>query len=81
MEHLTIHNLDENIKARLEKQAKEHGRSLEEEAKEILRHALTEQENPLNLATMIERRFAPFGDFELPEISREPMRQIPAFDE
>ncbi len=63
MAQITIYNLDENIKDRLEKQAEEHGRSLEEEAKEIIREALTED----------ERRFAHCGDFEIPEISREPI--------
>lgn len=49
MTHLTIHNLDENIKSRLQKQAEKHGRSLEEEAKEILRLTLTKQESPSNI--------------------------------
>ncbi len=80
MTYLTIHNLDENIKARLQKQAEKHGRSLEEEAKEILRNALTEEEKTINIVTMIERRFAHCGDFELPEIPREPMCQIPTFE-
>jgi plasmid stability protein len=81
MTDLTIHNLDENIKARLQKQAEKHGRSLEEEAKEILRLTLTKQEHPSNIVTMIERRFAHCGDFELPEIPREPIRQIPTLEE
>lgn len=81
MTHLTIHNLDDFIKSRLQKQAEEHGRSLEEEAREILRSALTEDEEPINIVTMIERRFAHCGDFELPEIPREPIRQIPTFQE
>ena len=81
MTHLTIHNLDENIKNRLQKQAEKHGLSLEEEVKEILRLTLTKQESPSNIVTMIERRFAHCGEFELPEIPREPIRQIPTFEE
>lgn len=81
MTHLTIHNLDENIKAYLQEQAEKHGRSLEEEVKEILQLTLTNQESPLNIVTMLERRFAHCGDFELPEIPREPIRQTPTFEE
>ena len=72
---ITIFNLDDEIKSRLQKRAEKNGRSLEEEAREIIRMALTEDhEQPLNLATMIERRFANLEDFELPEIKREPIR-------
>ena len=74
MNNITISNLDNDIKYRLQKQAEKHGHSLEEEAREILRQALTKDDEPaLNLATMIEQRFANFEDFELPEIAREPI--------
>ena len=43
--------------------------------------AKVEDEEPTNIVTMIERRFAHCGDFESPEIPREPIRQIPTFDE
>ncbi|AFZ27184.1 hypothetical protein Cylst_5140 [Cylindrospermum stagnale PCC 7417] len=82
MTNITISNLDDDIKSRLQKRAEKHGRSLEEEAREILRLTLTENnEQPLNLATIIERRFANFGDFELPEITREPIRTVSTFEE
>jgi len=72
MNNITLSNLDDEIKFRLQKRAEKHGRSLEEEAREFLRMALTENhENPFNLATMIEKRFTNLGDFELPEIHRE----------
>ncbi len=35
------------------------------------------KDNSLNLASVIERRFAHFGDFELPDIPREPLREPP----
>ncbi|MHC5827191.1 MAG: FitA-like ribbon-helix-helix domain-containing protein, partial [Nostoc sp.] len=80
--NITISNLDEEIKSRLQKRAEKHGRSLEEEAREILRMALIENyEYPLNLATMIEQRFANLGDFELPEILGEPIRIGSTFEE
>jgi antitoxin FitA len=80
--NITISNLDDDIKSRLQKQAEKHGRSLEEEAREILRLALTENnEDTLNIATIIEQRFANLGDFELPEVRREPIRTISTFEE
>ncbi|MCC5599103.1 FitA-like ribbon-helix-helix domain-containing protein [Nostoc favosum] len=82
MNNISISNLDDDIKSRLKKRAEKHGRSLEEEAKEILRMALIENhEQPLNLANMIEQRFANLGDFELPEIPREPIRTVSTFEE
>ena len=81
MTSIVIQNLDDDLKARLQKRAEERGRSLEEEAKEILRIALTEKaEQPVNLALAIERRFANFSDIEIPTIRREPMREPPKFE-
>ena len=81
MTSIVIQNLDNDLKVRLQKRAEERGHSLEEEAKEILRIALTENaEQPVNLAFAIERRFANFGDFEIPTIPREPMREPPKFE-
>lgn len=82
MTNITIQNFDDDLKNRLQKRAEYYGRSLEEEAKEILRAVLTENvEKPLNLALAIERRFADFGNFELPTISREPLREPPNFED
>jgi plasmid stability protein len=55
---------------------------MEEEAREILRSALTASPPVMgNLAETIRRRFAAFGglDFELPQ--RDAMRQPPGFGE
>jgi plasmid stability protein len=80
MSNITIQNFDDDLKNRLQKRAEYYGRSLEEEAKEILRAVLTENTlEPLNLALAIERRFAHFSDFELPTIAREPLREPPNF--
>ncbi|MCC5665406.1 plasmid stability protein [Nostoc sp. CHAB 5784] len=82
MNSVTISNLDDNIKSRLQKRAEKHGRYLEEEAKEILCLALTENyDHPLNLANILEERFANLGDFELPEIPRELIRTLSTFEE
>jgi plasmid stability protein len=78
MNNITIQNFDDDLKNRLQKRAEYYGRSLEEEAEEILRAVLTENAlEPLNLASAIERRFAHFGDFELPTITREPLQEPP----
>ena len=71
MASMTIRNLDEDIKQRLRVQAAEHGRSMEEEARAILRTALTEAASPTNLAQAIRARFAPLGGVELDIPSRE----------
>ena len=82
MTNITIQNVDDDLKNRLQKRAEYYGRSLEEEAKEILRAVLTENRlEPLNLVLAIERRFAHFGDFELPMITRDPLREPPNFED
>ena len=71
MASMTIRNLDEDIKQRLRVQAAEHGRSMEEEARAILRTALTEAASPTNLAQAIRARFAPLDGVELDIPPRE----------
>jgi plasmid stability protein len=78
---ITISNIDDNIKNLLQQRASKNGRSLEEEAKEILRLALIEnQKPPGNIVSMIEKRFAHLGEIELGEVKREPMRPAPTFE-
>ena len=81
MASLTIRNLDEPVKARLRIQAAVHGRSMEEEARTILRAALN-RETPThgNLYDAIRARVAESGGFELELPPREPMRDPPTFD-
>lgn len=82
MASITIRNLDEPLKARLRVQAAMHGRSMEDEARAILRTALSKEPAPPgNIAAAIRARFAPLGGVELPEVSREPMREPPDFAE
>lgn len=82
MATLTIRQLDEKTKTRLRVRAAHHGRSMEEEAREILRSALTAA-SPVkgNLAETIHRRFAVLGglEFELPR--RDPIRGAAEFGE
>ena len=75
MASLTIHNLDDDLMRRLRVRAAEHGHSMEEEARAILRTALNEHEIPDNLSRAIRARFAPLGGVELEIPPRDPMRE------
>ena len=78
MASITIRNLDERTKTRLRVRAAQHGRSMEEEARTLLRAALTE--DPVaggNLADAIHARFRRLGGVELRVPAREPMREPP----
>jgi plasmid stability protein len=79
---LTIRQLDERVKSRLRIRAANHGRSMEEEAREILRSALVAQPSLKdNLADIVRRRFAPLGGVELELPPRDPIRNPFDFSE
>ena len=62
MASLTIRKLDERTKARLRVRAAQHGRSMEEEARTLLRVALRDDVAPAgNLADAIRSRFRRLG--------------------
>ncbi len=77
MATLTIRNLDERTKTQLRIQAARHGRSMEEEARTILRTAI-EAQQPVagrsGLGSRIHQHFAQLGgvELELPERSSRP---------
>jgi plasmid stability protein len=78
MASITIRKLDEQTKARLRVRAAHHKRSMEDEARNILRAALAEDRaTPGNLADAIRRRFRPLGGIELRLPGRAPMREPP----
>ena len=80
MPTLTIRQLDEKTKSRLRVQAAHHGRSMEEEAREILRSALiTVPPKARNLAESIRQRFSALGGVELELPKRDPVRHPPDF--
>lgn len=82
MASITIRNLDDTLKSRLRVQAAVHGRSMEDEARDILRSALNREPTRRgSLAASIRAKFAPLGGVELPVVVREPMRAPPSFDE
>ncbi len=82
MATLTIRQLDQKTKTRLRVRAAHHGRSMEEEAREILRSALTTSSRTKgNLAEAIRRRFASFGGIEISLPQRDAVRKAPGFAE
>jgi plasmid stability protein len=77
---LTIRRLDEGLKQRLRLRAANHGRSMEEEVRVILKTALnSDAPARLNLAESIRRHIAPIGGVELKFEPREPIRRPPKF--
>ena len=78
MATLTIRNLDEGTKAQLRIQAARHGRSMEEEARTILREAIEASQpsaaTKQGLGSRIHAHFARIGgvEWELPERSSQP---------
>jgi plasmid stability protein len=78
MASITIRKLDEQTKTRLRVRAAHHKRSMEDEARNILRAALAQDAaKPRNLAEAIRQRFAPLGGVELRLPVREPIREPP----
>ena len=80
MASITIRNLDDDLKTRLRVRAAAHHRSMEEEARLILREAVDKPASPANLGEAINARFAAFSGFELDLPSRESMPEPPRFD-
>ena len=77
MASITIRNLDDDIKQRLRVRAAEHGRSMEEEARDILRRVMGEGASPRNLAAAIRARIAPTARVNLNLPARQAMREPP----
>lgn len=76
MATMTIRNIDDALKARLRVRAAIHGKSMEEEAREILREALSKETAPsANLAQTIHQRIAPLHGVNLPRVPRDPIRE------
>lgn len=77
---LTIRNLDEDVKLQLRLRAAKNGRSMEEEARRLLRMALRIPSNgEIGLGEAIRRRFAGLGGVELELPPRQSVREPPDF--
>ena len=80
MAQLTIRNVDDALKTKLRVRAARNGRSMEEEARQILRQAVASADHaPKNLGSAIHARFAPSGGVELPVPARDRKRAPPDF--
>jgi antitoxin FitA len=77
MATLTIRDLDDAVKARLRVRAAHNGRSMEAEARAILRAALTEAAAQRGLGSRIRQRFADLGDLGDAAIEVPPRTEKP----
>jgi plasmid stability protein len=77
MASITIRQLEETTKRKLRVRAARHGRSMEQEAREILKTAVNQPEEQTDLGEAIRRRFAKYGGVDLKIPPREPMREPP----
>lgn len=78
MAQLLVRNLDDDVKARLQRRARQHGHSTEEEVRNILRDAVKDDgKSKSGLGTRIAALFEETGigkDEEIPEQRGHPAR-------
>ncbi len=81
MASMTIRHLDDALKQRMRVRAAMHGRSTEDEAREILRVALASDDTDARpLIESIRARIEPLGGVELELPAREAIRPVPGLD-
>jgi len=70
MAQLVVRHLDDAVKTKLQRRAKRHGRSTEEEVRDILRNAVKEDDSRRRpLGSRLVARFARLGlTTEIPEL-------------
>lgn len=78
MAQLVVRNLENEVKNKLQRRARRHGRSMEEEVRDILRNAANEEESGAgNLGTQISALFRGLGwDGDIPELRGHPAKPI-----
>jgi plasmid stability protein len=87
MASITIRNLDDSVKQRLRRQAAEHGRSLEAEARDILTRSSAgtlqskKAKTGLDLVQPLLDFSRKYGGVELEIPARTPMTELPSFAE
>lgn len=76
MVQLVVRQIEEEVKTRLKRRAANHGRSMEEEVRHILRNAVKEDNRPVTrLGSRIAARFRPEGlTTDLPELHGQQVR-------
>lgn len=80
MASITIRNLDDEIKQLLRIRAAEHGRSMEEEAREILRASVAPPRRQTSLWHIVRAAMDPLGGVDLSLPLRTPPRGLPKFE-
>ncbi|MGA2643491.1 MAG: hypothetical protein ABSF15_02180 [Candidatus Sulfotelmatobacter sp.] len=83
MAQLVVRNIENEVKARLQRRARRNGRSMEEEVRDLLRAAVHEEERTPagGLGTEIAKIFARHGlDSPIPELRGFDIKP-PAFEE
>ena len=80
MASITIRNLDDDVKTRLRVRAADKGRSMEEEARLILRDAVGRKPSSRTLASVIRAHFGPDNGVDLELPPRAPAREARRFD-
>ena len=80
MASITIRKLDEDVKTRLRVRAAENGRSMEEEARVILREAVGNKPASRDLGSVIREYFGPSNGVDLELPPRDPIREPPRFE-
>ena len=80
MASITIRNLDDEVKTRLRVRAAGNGRSMEEEARRILRDAVGRRPSSGDLTSIIRSHFGPANGVDLELPPREHGREPPSFD-
>lgn len=78
MATILIRKLDESTKRRLRLRAVKNGRSMEEEARAILKSTLNaDTSSRSNFVKEVRKRIEPVGGIVLPDLPRDPMRDPP----
>lgn len=76
---LTIRNIDESLMARLKAQAARNGRSMEEEARQLILQGSRGAAEQLGLGSRMAQRVAGLGGVVLPAGQHLPVRPPPDF--
>ena len=76
MAQFVVRQLEDDVKARLQRRAKRHGRSMEDEVRHILRNAASDNPRAVRkLGSRIAARFTSVGlTTDLPELRGRPVR-------
>lgn len=74
-------NLDDKIKIKIKEQAEKNGHTFEQEIIEIIaKYFEQKQPNSLNLADRIKQKFSEIDNVEIPQVTRDKMRDIKEFE-